>query len=124
MSFKSRQKKRAISAGKRAATASEHYLTLVGRKCACNACGGILDVGSECVYRHTPREILCPRCGEARAEAAALAAVGTRASDADGPRFNMTRRPPDEQMSLFQPAEAGWQNSRTDVVGHRPSLGE
>jgi hypothetical protein len=66
MGFKSRQKKRATSAGRRAARTSEHYLALVRHKCACTACGGILNVGSECVYRHTPREILCPACAESR----------------------------------------------------------
>jgi hypothetical protein len=68
-SFKSRQKKRAIKAAQRQQRASaegrrRHYRTFVKRKCACNRHGGILKVGDECVFRHTPREILCVRCAD------------------------------------------------------------
>ncbi|HEX2398235.1 MAG TPA: hypothetical protein VHI73_08845 [Solirubrobacteraceae bacterium] len=69
MSYKSRQKKRAIRAAKekhRAAISERHYLTLVKRKCVCNAWGGLLRAGKEMVYRHTPREILCTICAEHR----------------------------------------------------------
>ena len=66
MSFKSREKKRQTKlAINRSRTqhqekmAGRHYLTIVSRHCSCNACGGSLREGGECVYRHTPREILC-----------------------------------------------------------------
>ena len=43
--------------------ADRHYLTIVKRDCCCNRCGTALRVGHhECVYRHTPREILCLDC--------------------------------------------------------------
>ncbi len=71
MSFKSRQKKRAarlaiakIQADNRDMMASRHYLTIVSRPACCNQCGGSLRDGVECVYRHTPREILCVACAE------------------------------------------------------------
>jgi len=47
-----------------ASAAHRHWLTLVTQKSCCNRCAGILRVGRECVYRHTPREILCLRCAE------------------------------------------------------------
>jgi hypothetical protein len=72
MSFESREKKRRR---KRAITdvrarhgetmAARHYLTVVSRHCCCNRCGGSLRAGrDDCVYRHTPREILCIRCAD------------------------------------------------------------
>jgi hypothetical protein len=73
MSFKSREKKRraklAISKSRRdnkEKMAGRHYLTIVSRTCSCNGCGGRLQEGRECVYRHTPREILCLHCARAR----------------------------------------------------------
>jgi hypothetical protein len=69
MSFKSREKKRrariAISKSRiehREAIAGRYYLTIVSRTCSCNRCGDRLREGRECVYRHTPREILCLGC--------------------------------------------------------------
>ncbi len=50
--------------GKRDATA--YYLTLVRRPSRCEGCGRSLTRGQECVYRHSPQEILCPACSEAR----------------------------------------------------------
>lgn len=47
--------------------AGKYWLTLVTETCCCNVHGGILREGQECVYRHTPREILCIRCAELRA---------------------------------------------------------
>jgi hypothetical protein len=81
MSYKSRQKKRAIRAAKekhRAAISERHYLTLVKRKCVCNACGGLLRAGKEMVYRHTPREILCTICAEHRGLAGSKLRVSAR----------------------------------------------
>jgi hypothetical protein len=73
MSFKSREKKRsaklAVAKSQRdnkEKMAGRHYLTIVSRHCCCNACGGSLREGRECVYRHTPREILCKSCARAR----------------------------------------------------------
>jgi hypothetical protein len=70
MSFKSREKKRRrriavarVRAKNRETMAERHYLTVVSRHCCCNSCGGSLRAGrDDCVYRHTPREILCLRC--------------------------------------------------------------
>jgi hypothetical protein len=75
MSYKSREKKRQlqVSEGKcRAAihrhrrsekTRARHFLTPVSRNCCCNRCGTSLRDGrDDCVYRHTPREILCLNC--------------------------------------------------------------
>ena len=67
MSYKSRQKKRAIHASKhqhREKIAGRWYLTVVKRKTCCAKCAGILSVGGEMVYRHTPREALCKSCAE------------------------------------------------------------
>jgi hypothetical protein len=73
VSFKSREKKRraklAIAKSQRdnkEKMATRHYLTIVSRHCSCNECGCSLREGRECVYRHTPREILCKRCAQAR----------------------------------------------------------
>jgi hypothetical protein len=73
MSFKSREKKRratlAMSRSRAAheqTMAERHYLTIVSRACCCNACGGFLRNGAECVYRHTPRAILCKPCADAQ----------------------------------------------------------
>jgi DNA-directed RNA polymerase subunit RPC12/RpoP len=67
MSFKSRQKKRAIKKAQndhRDLISGRHYLTIVSRPCSCNPCGKALRERHECVYRHTPREIRCPGCAE------------------------------------------------------------
>ena len=75
MSFKSREKKRRMKvadAQRRTVidnhrrsdeTRARHFLTPVQRSCCCNRCGISLRVGrDDCVYRHTPREILCIDC--------------------------------------------------------------
>lgn len=67
MSYKSRQKKRAIRAAQaryRDVIPHRHYRTIVKRDCSCNRCGGVLRIGRECIYRHTPREVLCTLCAE------------------------------------------------------------
>lgn len=67
MSFKSREKKRRarIAQSKsRRLHADRHYLTIVSRAACCNRCGGSLREGAECIYRHTPREILCVFCAD------------------------------------------------------------
>lgn len=67
MSFRSREKKRAIGASQfknRELMAGRWYLTIVTRKTCCARCGGILEIGREMVYRHTPREALCRLCVE------------------------------------------------------------
>jgi hypothetical protein len=71
MSFKSREKKRrakiAIANSRRdhrQTMAGRHYLTIVSRAACCNQCGGSLRDGAECIYRHTPREILCVFCAD------------------------------------------------------------
>jgi hypothetical protein len=68
MSYKSRQKKRAIRAAQaKHADQIKHrwYLTIVKHKTCCATCAGILNVGAEMVYRHTPRAALCTSCGQA-----------------------------------------------------------
>lgn len=75
MSWKSREKKRRMKAaeGTRRTvidhhrrsdeTRARHFLTPVARNCCCNRCGTSLRVDRhDCVYRHTPREILCIDC--------------------------------------------------------------
>ena len=65
MSFKSREKKRRrkIAMANARGKADRHYLTPVSRHCCCNRCGSSLRAGRDnCVYRHTPREILCIGC--------------------------------------------------------------
>lgn len=73
MGFKQRERKRKAKAARQGAqhkaresgsSAGKWWLTMVNEKAACNVCAGILRVGRECVYRHTPREILCVRCAE------------------------------------------------------------
>jgi hypothetical protein len=71
MSFNSREKKRrarlAIANTRRdhrQTMAGRHYLTIVSRAACCNRCGGSLRKGAQCVYRHTPREILCVVCAD------------------------------------------------------------
>ncbi len=74
MGYRQRERKRrmkrvAATAAQRqsrdtASSADRHWLTLVTRKSCCNGCAGILRTGRECVYRHTPREILCLKCAE------------------------------------------------------------
>ena len=66
MSYKSREKKRRrkLAIPKAEGKADRHYLTIVSRPVCCNRCGGSLREGVECVYRHTPREILCLRCAD------------------------------------------------------------
>ena len=72
MGYRSREKKRAaknraISYAKRAHSetiAGRWFLTIVTRKTCCAKCAGILNIGSEMVYRHTPREARCKLCAE------------------------------------------------------------
>ena len=73
MSFKSREKKRRAKlaikksrSNNRDTMVGRHYLTIVSRHGSCNDCGTRLPEGGECVYRHTPREILCKRCADVR----------------------------------------------------------
>jgi hypothetical protein len=72
MSYKSRQKKRMISAAvasaerkRTPATEGRWFLTIVQRTCCCARCAGMLREGREMVYRYAPRESLCPACAEA-----------------------------------------------------------
>ena len=65
MSFKTREKKRRqlLAIANSRAKADRHYLTPVTRHACCNRCGASLRAGrDDCVYRHTPREILCLGC--------------------------------------------------------------
>ena len=65
MSYKSRQKKRAVAASKRRYAhliESRWYLTLVSRTTACARCGRVLREGAEMVYRYRPRESRCHHC--------------------------------------------------------------
>jgi hypothetical protein len=69
MSFKSREKKRRTRIaqsgsrrGQRSRYADRHYLTIVSRAACCNRCGDRLRDGAECVYRHTPKQLLCLNC--------------------------------------------------------------
>lgn len=67
MSYKSRQKKRIINASKHAnreVMARRWYLTICTRDTCCARCAGVLRIGGEMVYRHTPRESLCVLCSE------------------------------------------------------------
>jgi hypothetical protein len=74
MGYRQRERKRRmkrVAAGaaqrqsrENASAAARHWLTVVTERCCCNECAGILAVGRECVYRHTPREILCIRCAQ------------------------------------------------------------
>jgi hypothetical protein len=67
VSYKSRQKKRAIHASKhrhREKIAGRWYVTVVKRKTCCAKCAKILNLGDEMVYRHTPREARCKPCAE------------------------------------------------------------
>jgi ribosomal protein L32 len=74
MGFKQRERKRrqrvaikrAQANARRAGSRSKWWLTLVVRACSCNECGGALRPGRECVYRHSPREVLCRDCAEDR----------------------------------------------------------
>jgi hypothetical protein len=74
MSYKTREKKRQSRNKHRAVKKAQHghpdrwYLTLVKKKACCNNpdCAHVLDVGTECVYRHLPLEILCRSCAELR----------------------------------------------------------
>ena len=68
MSYASRAKKRAIAAAKYKKSdvmKGRHYLTIVTRKTCCARCAGLLKLGAEMVYRHTPREALCTLCATA-----------------------------------------------------------
>lgn len=67
MSYRSRQRKRAIRATQqstREVQAPRWYRTIVSRDCSCNRCGRALRKGVELVYRHTPRTVLCVACAE------------------------------------------------------------
>jgi hypothetical protein len=67
VSFKSRERKRAINAARRVngdVMRERWYLTIVKRKTSCVRCAGVLNRGKEMVYRHTPRTALCKLCAE------------------------------------------------------------
>jgi hypothetical protein len=69
-SYKHHQKRDAIRRTKKEHSdtiACRHYLVAAKRKCSCNACGGILLPGTDVVYRHEPREIICTTCAESKA---------------------------------------------------------
>jgi RNase P subunit RPR2 len=73
MSYRSREKKRRAGIAQQRARRDHretmkrrHYLTIVSRDACCNACGGMLRQGAECVYRFEPREILCVTCADLR----------------------------------------------------------
>src|SRR4051794_1624021 len=74
MGFKQRERKRkkaaATAASQRAAresgsSARKSWLTIVASDTCCARCGGVLRVGREMIYRHSPREALCLPCAEA-----------------------------------------------------------
>ena len=71
MGYKQRERKRreriAQASGRREQRSKyvdRYYLTIVSRAACCNRCGGSLRAGAECVYRHTPREVLCVVCAD------------------------------------------------------------
>jgi hypothetical protein len=72
MGYKSRAKKRAAKNRAIGAAKKQHsdkiagrwYFTIVKHKTCCAKCAGILNVGGEMVYRHTPREARCKSCAE------------------------------------------------------------
>jgi hypothetical protein len=72
MSYTSRQKKRKARQAHAAIERNRNqhpdrwYLTPVIRNCSCNGCGGSLREGAECVFRYSPREILCRVCASSR----------------------------------------------------------
>ncbi len=89
MSFKSREKKRRARLAQtssqreqRSKYADRHSLTIVSRACCCNRCGASLrERRDDCVYRHTPMEILCLNCatvlGESGVRVVAMPLVAT-----------------------------------------------
>lgn len=73
MGFKQRERKRKATAARQGSqrrsresgsSAAKWWLTLVVEDCACARCGRVLRVGSEMVYRHTPRESRCVSCAQ------------------------------------------------------------
>jgi hypothetical protein len=76
VSYKSREKKRKYKAAAAKAETEQRrhrhpdrwYLTIVNRSGVCNdpSCGAPLREGRECVFRFSPKEILCLRCAERR----------------------------------------------------------
>ena len=73
MGFRQRERRRKRrfaqrrdQAAARASGSPAHWLTIASSKCCCNECGQIIKPGSEMVYRHTPREILCVPHADAR----------------------------------------------------------
>lgn len=68
-SHKTKRRRAAIRLTKKqhsATIAARYYLTFAKRKTPCAGCGGKLETGSELVYRHEPRELLCLPCAESR----------------------------------------------------------
>lgn len=72
--FKQRERKRRAkvartSAARKARTTGSscrlRWLTLVKEDTCCARCAGMLRIGREMVYRHTPREALCLPCADA-----------------------------------------------------------
>jgi hypothetical protein len=75
VSYKSREKKRRYKAAttesrrkQREEHADRWYLTIVNRAGICNdpSCAAHLREGRECVFRYSPKEILCLRCADRR----------------------------------------------------------
>ena len=73
MSYESREKKRraklAIRKSRsenREKTAGRYFRTIVSRHCSCNDCGRALREDRECVFRYSPKEILCVTCSDVR----------------------------------------------------------
>jgi hypothetical protein len=74
MGFEHREKKRKKKAAAAAAQSKSRetgsaqrkwWLTRVKIDTCCARCGGLLRKGRPMIYRHTPREALCPPCAEA-----------------------------------------------------------
>lgn len=72
MGFKQRERKRKAkaaqglaqqSARRSGVSADSWWLTIARVKAACARCGGLIQVGSDLVYRHEPRELRCMDCG-------------------------------------------------------------
>jgi hypothetical protein len=73
MSYKQRERKRkktvaVAEAQKRSrssgSSSQRWWLTIVTSHTCCARCSGLLRIGREMVYRHTPREALCLPCAD------------------------------------------------------------
>ena len=81
MSFKQREQKRrrraaVITARRKSGTSSgKWWRTIVKRDTCCARCSGILRIGREMVYRHSPREALCLSCADAAPDVTARPSI-------------------------------------------------